>query len=45
MGMLQYMTCMNEVLHQEDLMFLEGMDNPLCFMSPKLDTLYYDQAM
>jgi len=26
-------------------MFLERMDNPLCFMSPKLDTLYYDQAM
>lgn len=43
--MLQSMTCMNKVLHQEDLTFLEGMDTPLCFMSPKFDTLYYDQVM
>jgi len=45
MGSLQSMSCMNEVLHQEDHTFLEGMDNPLCIMSPKSDTLYYDQAM
>ena len=45
MGMLQSMTCMNKVLHLEDLTFLEGMDNPLCFMCPKSDTLYYDQVM
>jgi len=36
---------MNELIYQEDLTFLEGMDNPLCFMSLKLDTLYYNQAM
>jgi len=45
MGTLQSMTCLNEALHQEDLTFLEGMDSPLCFMSPKSDTLYFDQAM
>ena len=45
MHTLQSMTCLNEVLHQEDLMFLEELDNPLCFMSPKSYTLYYDQPM
>jgi len=45
MGTLQSITCLNEALHQEDLTFLEGMDNPLCLMSPKSDTLYFDQAM
>ena len=45
MGTLQSMTCMKEALNQEDSTFLDGMDNPLCFMSPKSDTLYFDQAM
>ena len=42
---LSSISCLGEVLHQEDQMFLSNMEDPICFLSTQLDTMYYDQAM
>ena len=39
------MSSVNSILQQEGETILDSMINPLCFLCPQSDTLYYDQAM
>ena len=45
MESLSSVSCLGEVLHQEDQTFLSNMEDPICFFSAQSDTMYYEQAM
>ena len=45
MESLTSISCVGKVMHQEDQLFLTGMEDPICSVFSQFDTMNYDQAM